>query len=441
MSYVARDWRRLTPISSDAFEGAISLAKGGLANAWGAGLYRFNDRDLSGFSITAADLRPYYDELTAHIGISGSNDELTRYFDRDDGLQPPLKLSPFFADMLARYQSRRAYFDRERIALGRPRLAVLTAPHNGRDAYAYGNFEFFRPRDPAVYTPAYTVNEMIQSRAVEYLAGKLVTHYRETESTVEVFCRDLATGAAETHRARRLMLGAGALNSARIVLESNRDYSTRLPVLDNPMACFPFFQLSRIGSALPIHDTSFAQLNLIAEDDELGEPLQASLYGTTGPLRSDVIFSLPLSISANLVWTKYLAPAMGLLMLFYPGQATSASYLRLQPTGQLEIAFAPEPPHAIESRIIRALRQLGYRTHAALIQRPGPGAGLHYAATLPMRTSPSRYETNPAGLLHGTKSIYIVDGAALSRLPAKNLSFTTMANALRIGRAVAAELA
>jgi choline dehydrogenase-like flavoprotein len=58
-----------------------------------------------------------------------------------------------------------------------------------------------------------------------------------------------------------------------------------------------------------------------------------------------------------------------------------------------------------------------------------------------MRTSPSRYETNPAGLLHGTKSIYIVDGAALSRLPAKNLSFTTMANALRIGRAVAAELA
>ncbi|HEX3878680.1 MAG TPA: hypothetical protein VHW24_16950, partial [Bryobacteraceae bacterium] len=25
MSYVARDWRRLTPISSDAFEGAISL--------------------------------------------------------------------------------------------------------------------------------------------------------------------------------------------------------------------------------------------------------------------------------------------------------------------------------------------------------------------------------------------------------------------------------
>jgi choline dehydrogenase-like flavoprotein len=202
------------------------------------------------------------------------------------------------------------------------------------------------------------------------------------------------------------------------------------------MACIPFFRLARIGEPLAVHDTSLAQLNLVVEDAEWGEPLQASLYGATGPLRSDIVFSLPLSVRANLVWTKYLAPAMGLLMLFYPGRQSPESYVRLRPTGELEVQFAPEPPHQLERRLIRLLRKMGYVTHASLIQRPGSGAGLHYAGTLPMRAEPGRYEASAEGLLAGTRGVYIVDGAGFSRLPAKNLTFTIMANALRIGRRV-----
>lgn len=441
MTYVASDWRRIAPIASDSFQGAIALSKGGLANAWGAGVYRFTARDLAGFPISAEDLRPFYDVLTAHIGVSGANDDLEPWFDRDPALQPPLRLSAFFADLLAGYEKHRPIFHRERIAIGRPRLAVLTQPHNGRAAYEYGNLEFFRPRDPAIYTPAYTVDELIRFGAVQYRGGILVTRYRETEECVEVYARNLATGAEEVHRARRLLLGAGALNTARIVLQSNLDYETRLPALDNPMACIPFFQLARVGDALAGKDTSLAQLNLIAEDDEIGEPVQASLYGTTGPLRSDVIFSLPLSFRSNLAFTKYLAPAMGLLMLFYPGRSGPSSYVRLRPSGELEAEFAPEPPHAIERRIIRLLRKMGYVTHPALVQRPGGGSGLHFAATLPMRASPARYETDPTGRLFGARRVSIVDGACFSRLPAKNLTFTIMANALRIGRLRAAELA
>jgi choline dehydrogenase-like flavoprotein len=439
MSYIARDWRRATPVAGDSFEGAIALAKGGLANAWGAGVYRFTERDLAGFPIGAAQLRPFYDELTAHIGISGAYDDLAPYFERDAALQPPLRLSAFFDAMLRRYESRRPLFQRERVTVGRPRLAVLTQPLNGRAAYEYGNLEFFRPHDPAIYTPAYTVDEMMRAGEIDYRGGQLVTRFRETEDGVEVYSRNLTTGAEEMHCGRHFLVGAGALNTARIVLESNGDYETRLPALDNPMACIPFFQLSRVGEALATEDTSLAQLNLIAEDGEWGEPLQASLYGTTGPLRSDVLFGLPLSFRANLAWTKYLAPAMGLLMLFYPGRASASSYVRLRPSGELEVEFAPEPPHAIEHRLIRLLRKMGYVTHAALIQRPGSGAGLHYAGTLPMRESPARYQTDSSGLLFGTRRVYIVDGAAFSRLPSKNLTFTIMANALRIGRACAAE--
>jgi len=51
-----------------------------------------------------------------------------------------------------------------------------------------------------------------------------------------------------------------------------------------------------------------------------------------------------------------------------------------------------------------------------------------------------RYETDRNGLLANTRAVYIGDSASVPRLPAKNLTFTVMANALRIGRTVRAEL-
>jgi len=139
MSFVTQDWQQLSPVVSDTFEGVVSLAKGGLANAWGAGVYRFTAEDLQGFPISAEDLQPYYDELTQHIGVSGANDDLEPYFGHDDALLPPLRLSELFAEMLARYTRARGTFDHEEFLLGRPRLAVLTEALNGRSAYQYDN--------------------------------------------------------------------------------------------------------------------------------------------------------------------------------------------------------------------------------------------------------------------------------------------------------------
>lgn len=418
VDYIVKGWRELTPIVSQTFEGVLSLSKGGLANGWGAGVYRFNDRDLRGFPISAADLRPFYDEITRKIGISGANDDLAPYFGEDENLLPPMRMSDLFEELYQRYLRFKSLF--QGVSIGRPRLAVKD--------YRYDNLEFFQTRNPAIYTPAYTIDEMRASGAITYLEGRLVTRYREQSDRVEVYARNLDDGKEETYCGRKLCLGAGAINTARIVLASAGDFKTRLPLLDNPMACIPFFSPRRIGAALPIHDSSLAQLNLVTED------LQGTFYGATGPLRSDILFTLPLSFHANLALVKYAAPAMGLLMLFYPG-VEDGGYLRLREPGELEVEFKKTPANpVVEKRLLRLLRRIGYWSHRALIQRPGMGQALHFAGTLPMRSAPGRYQTDAQGLLFGSERVHIVDGASMSRLPAKNLTFTIMANALRIGR-------
>jgi choline dehydrogenase-like flavoprotein len=436
MQYIADGAESLSPVRSGSFDAVMSFAAGGLANAWGAGVYRFNSRDLEGFPVKPAELEPFYQELTRHIGVSGTNDDLTPWFGADGELQPPVELSRFAADLLAGYERRRSRFANVGVSIGRTRLAVLTRPHRGRQPYGYGNFEFFRPHDPAVYNPAYTLRELIDNNRISYESEHLAVSYTETEQgIVEVITKNLATGAAETFQGRTLILAAGALNSAKLVLGSNKEYDTRLPVLDNPMSCLPLFRLRLAGRKLDIRDSSIGQLNVIQEYG--GTVLQGSIYGAAGPLRSDIVFDLPLSIKANVSVMRRLAVATGLLMMFYPADPHPGNYLRLAEDGTLEIEYrnptAGGPVRGLaEKELIRALRGIGFHTAAALCQYPPMGSGMHYAGTLPMRESPGRYELYPDGRLEATRNVYVADGACFPRLPARNLTFTIMANAMRI---------
>ena len=160
-------------VVSDDFVPLLSYAAGGLANAWGAQVYRFDDADLRGFPLRAADLDPFYDEITEHIGISGTEDDLARFHGSARGLQPPLKLSAVGQEILGRYRRRAEDFQRQGIYLGHPRLAVLTCDHAGRGACTYDNLEFFRPRLPAVFTPAFTLEDLVRRGEVEYRPGYL----------------------------------------------------------------------------------------------------------------------------------------------------------------------------------------------------------------------------------------------------------------------------
>jgi choline dehydrogenase-like flavoprotein len=60
------------------------------------------------------------------------------------------------------------------------------------------------------------------------------------------------------------------------------------------------------------------------------------------------------------------------------------------------------------------------------------GASVHYAGTIPMSTTKRAYTTSPYCQSHDFDNLYIVDGTTFPFLPAKNITFTLMANAVRV---------
>lgn len=423
-------------ISPDGFDPVMSFAKGGLANAWGAGVMRFTDRDLSGYPIAAKDLVPFYDEVTRTIGITGTDDDLTPYFGGAAGLQPPLPLSSLSVEFLARYQRSKARLNRKSVFAGRLRSAVLSKKLGDRTPYAFESQDFFFPNIPAVYHPGFTLDEMVKRQEVNYLPGYQVIRFEEMSDRVKVIVRNLKTRTLETFEAAKLVLAAGTLNTSKIVLESRNAVGTKLPILDNPVSFIPVLNPFRIGKRADTRSYPGAELVVVYDGELFPQPVQGSFYGLLGPLRSDLLIEFPLSARGNLAATKYLVPALGMLQLFYPDAPTSENFIQLDSSGVLKIQYRAKKLGALEKHFVRVLRSMGYFSALSLCRFPIAGSSIHYAGSLPMRKEPKNFETHTSGLLSGTRGVYVADAATFPLLPSKNLTMTIMANAMRVGRAI-----
>jgi choline dehydrogenase-like flavoprotein len=435
MRFVTRDADRLAPVSSEAVDHDISLAAGGMANAWGAGLYPFSASDFDGYPIGLADIEPYYRAIVAKVGVSGMDDDLSRFFGAAEGLQPPVDLPSIGRTLLGRYAAKRDVLNRKGLYVGRPRLAVLTQDHDGRHRYRYEALEFFRPNDRAVYNPSYTLDEMIQRHEIRYQPQVMVERFSEHDGVVHVHARDARSGEPRDFQCRRLILAAGTLNTTRIVLQSGSDVASELPLLDTPLSYIPLVDPWSIGAGLDQAAYSAAMLSAIYVGDRASRPLQLTLYAALGTLRSDYLFDFPLSMRGSLAAARYVTPALLVAQATYPDDSPSI-FVRLGAEGRLQLRSAATATAGIEAHLLRLFRTIGYYGLAGLCRRLRPGSSYRFAGSLPMRAEPGRYQTSRDGLLHGARAVFVADAAVLNRLPSKNHSFTMMANAMRIADAV-----
>ncbi len=439
LEYVTRDAKHLSPLDEAEFKAIQSFSLGGLANAWGAGLYRFTDDDLEAFPIASRDLDPYFDKLTAAIGIAGTADDLTPFLGSTEHLQRPHRLSRNISALYERYQ-RRSRRQAESVHIGRARVGILTEAHDGRPAFAYGGTEFFH-EDRSIYSPRYTLDRLVDDGKVVLHRGLLVESWTEDETGVRIFARDLATQASTTFEARTLLLAAGAINTSKIVLQSHVDYHTSLPLLENPALQLPLVLPGAFGQPLQTDAFGLVQLNLIWDSTSYATRLQGSIMEITAPRRGEFFASLPYAARDNLALIRHLLPAMIVMQLFFPGSSQEPGTLQLQRNGRLTITGHPNTLDLKKLQfLLRYLRKLGAWSHPRLIVRVPTGHAVHYAGSLPMREAPARYQCDATGRLHGAQNVFIADSASFSDLPAKNMSFAMMANAMRIAHAVAAQI-
>jgi choline dehydrogenase-like flavoprotein len=429
-------FKQSSAIDEQDFLAVGALARGGLSRIWGGFVSELDAGDLTGWPVTAEELRPSYAAVVDRIGVSGSSDDdMAASYGVSGTLLAPPPLGPAAAAILERYASAPRDPD---FALGRARNALLTADLGPRHACDLRLACLWGCERSAIYDARQDV-ALLRQRANFDL--------RERTTAVRVARREdaweVTTRSGEPLRAPRLIVAAGTLGSLRLVAPLIDPLPATLPLLNSPVMAVPLLVPRRLGQKMPPQGHSLAQLGFRLRCSAApGDHVSGAIYEVAGLPPSSFTARMPFGRRAGSEIFRALAPALALATIYFPGRH-SANTVSLQygdDSARIHIrggvadgfdAFA----HVTRRRLARTWRKLGaFVLPGTTLATAGTDA--HLGGVFPLGgTAP--HGTSRFGELNAGPGLHIVDGAVLPTIPSTFTTLTIMANADRIGRHLA----
>jgi choline dehydrogenase-like flavoprotein len=442
--HILADAAARIPVDADGFAVSMSLARGGLGAGWSAGVFPFSDEELRAMDLDLARLQPHYDAVAERIGVAGDADDLAPFFPASPSMMPALDVDTNGEVVFARYERRRAALNARGFFLGRPRVAACTARHRGRGPHAYLDLDYWADMDQSIYRPQWTLEELQAAPNFSYVNRRFVESFTEDDGGVRVRARHADTGASEEHEARALVLAAGTLGTAWLVLRSLGRYDTRIPLLCNAYAYVPTLNTRMLGRRPDDRRYSLGQLTAIVRIPGTNRIIQAQVFSYRSLLTFKLMKELPLPYRESLRMLRVMLPNFAILGIHHEDRPAAGKWcvLRRDPE-RLEIEYRPDDAEtrmqqADERVVLRHFRRLGCWPLRTI--RPGHGASLHYAGTFPIAPEGGELSCDRDGRLRATRAVYLADGSVFPWIPPKGLTFNLMANADRVGTLLAERL-
>ncbi|MFH2135444.1 MAG: FAD-binding protein [Pseudomonadota bacterium] len=440
--FAFKNFANESQISSHDFVAIGSLATGGLSNAWGCGVARLSESELSDFPCSTSDLFRSYATVSDRIGISGSqHDDLSDYFGLDAWSQPPIQMDTLHEFLYTQYVNRRTKVTQNGFRLGRSRVAVLSGDRPGRSACDLSGNCLWGCHRKSLYSATDELTSLRLHSNFYEAHGFIVDELIRNGEILSVGARRNGTRERQAFSARKVILAAGTLATTRLALHALR-YEQAVPLLSCPTGAFLLWLPRFLGlprkPAFALGQLSFT-LPLCQEISAFG-----STFNVTGIPLSEFARHLPLRRRNTIDLLKGLLSSCLVGNVFLPGNlSTSTASLRADGSLFISGGYSDDIP-ALMTKIAKHLRisygQLGAKILPGSFRMGLPGSDIHYAGTLPMKMNPSLGQTTPLGELHGCRGVHVVDGACLPTLTEKSHTLTLMANADRIGRAVASQM-
>jgi choline dehydrogenase-like flavoprotein len=431
---------------SDGFSPLYSFAAGGLAEVWTGGCYPFDDRDLTAFPFDYSELAPYYARVAGEIGVTGTKDDMAAVFPLHGGLLEPLNLDDHSAALLAAYTRHRSVLQgRFGCRMGRARVAVLSRDLNGRKKCTYSGRCLWGCPNLSLYTPSITLAECRAFPNFQYCAGLYVDHFRmDGIGKITSVVAQTADGETREFAAGSLVLAAGTLGSARIFLESMyRDTGEVVElrgVMDNRQILMPFVNLTMLGKPWNPETYQYHQVAMSVRTQEAGEAVHGLITTLKTALIHPLVQTLPFDLGTAVSAFRNIHGALGMININFADHPREDNCITLdvdRTPHRLAIHYRPQQdePERLKRTITvfrNILRKLGCFAPQRTVHIRPMGASVHYAGTFPMMDTFAPKTCTKYGASRDVENLYFADGSTFPDLPAKNLTFSLMANATRI---------
>ncbi len=425
-----------------------SLARGGLSNVWGATLLSFLDGDMRDWPFKLDALAPHYSAVLRLTGIAACHDQLEQLFPLYTNDLTELRPSGQSAWLLQTLERHRQTLARAGIRFGRSRLAVRGNLPPATDGCVYCRLCMYGCPYGYIYTSADTVTQLLRNPRFTYQPGVIVEQVRESAQGAEVLGYERATRRPLAWQGGRVFLAAGAIATTRILLRSLGAYDQTVWLKDSQYFLVPLVLFRRAPGAtrewlhalsqvfLEMLDTRghdpAAHLQIYSNNDLISQ----AVAGAFGPLRRPLGF-----VIRNL--QERLLVAQGYLHSQHSSRI--AVCLKRDPaTGRERLDLRAELNPATRARVrklvlslCRHAPRLGAMPLPLMLKIAQPGRGFHTGGSFPMTREPRGFQTDLLGRPPGWKRIHAVDATVFPSIPATTITYSSMANAHRIGHEAA----
>lgn len=439
------------PVISPDFHPMQSLALGGLGAGWGTACFTYSAAELARIGLDAGAVAREYAAVVDEAGISGpGDDEASRlWWSGISTAQPPLDLDTNATTLLAAYRKNPARWLARGFALGRIPLAINSRAHRDRGANPYFDTDFYGDVRRSAYRPRYTIERLQKEPNFRYESGCLALNFKEDATGVTLTTR--RGGEPAVFRGRRLLVCAGAINSARLALASLPLAQRTTTVLSSAYIYYPTLNLRMLGRAAADRRYSMAQLTALYGDFAQPEmTCSLQLYSYRSLLLFKLIKEMPLAPWAGLLMARAMVDSLAIFGVFFPDEAGTTKVMRL---GESTSSAAPDlhvtysrataeqkRQADMESGLRACFRRLGCIPLSRV--NPGQAGSIHYGGTIPRRNPVNpAFHTQADGRLGGSERVFIGDNSSWNWLPCKGPTFTAMAGARVVAGHVAGSLA
>jgi choline dehydrogenase-like flavoprotein len=412
------------------------LTPGGLTNHWSCAVPRFSPDDFADarrsgeaneWPVDYAELAPWYDQVEPLLHISGASADVPQL--------PAGKVRHSWR----LHEDWRGVGDAAR-ALGR---SLLPLP------YTYGSDttitlsgtvfnSFVRLVQPARRSGLISVKCDARVTALEWSGEK--------RRVTAVVYRDGRTGLEERVPCEAVVVAAGALNTARLLLESqSADFPEGLGNTDGVLGRY-------------LHDHPIGKLVI-----DLAKPI--SIHPPAYISRPTLERTQPLYAASGVQWTGTAIRARSLLSgrpgrlpwvgfnvfgTMAPVRENGITLDRSRRTTDGSSALSlhiQNPPESLalldetRDQIVGMLDRAGLGPRVRIWKVERPGSAVHFAGTCRMHASPRFGMLDRWSRLHAVKNVVVADSAAFTTGPEKNPVLTAMALAARASDRLARDLA
>ena len=426
------------PIEAEGSKPPISYALGGLSTGWGAAVLPPQACDLADWPIGVDELNEYCRKVLADVPYSAREDGLSINFPILTSGTGLLRLSRA-SNQLLDALNKASILKKDEAVFGQARLLVNASIASDDDGCKYCGQCMSGCVYNSIYKAGDEIIEMHAKGEIDYIPGLVIDRLSEDGEKVIVNYFD-TEGKSSSREFDRVFLAAGAVNSARVVLNSLGMFDHEVHLKTRGGFVMPVFSLKKLPIDWPDCNT---QPGLFLELK--GKNLEHWVHVQVSSENELLLQKLGVQENAKGFFAcikRFVVSHTLLIFVNYHSDHSGHYKLWVTPSSGDDNANCLHSSHSKLFPQLFVLLASNFK-FLRLFARVGclplfPFAKLnsgsyHVGGTLPMKSQPSgRLETDVLGRIREWARVHVVDTSIFPSLPGTTIGLLAMANAYRI---------